>query len=1078
MNDMIITDKQVKQILRNLVVTGVQAPGGLAITDLGMTVRFVNPMWAAMHGYNTTDELVGKHISIFHTKEQMEADVTPFMEEAEHRNQLAGPIGHLRSNGTIFGTRTKFIPVRDEQGNVIALVVLAADTTRNNADNHYLTDQSIEPIIVTNDELQQNEFQQQPMTQGAISDSQAIEASTDIKTEHKKQLADAKAETEQAITEQVTGANEFLEQAIEGKTEAEPADERTRIAAEPEEISLRAEDIEQVQSEPELQKPIRDDVGVRAIIQTEKQDCDENPANTVNNANAPQAAEERTNVKPDSKARHERTGKTGIYASSGQPRAGQDLSEVLVKESSGETSLRDACYVFFRHKWKMVLFFFTVVAVTAAVTSVCAKVYRSEAKLLLRLGHESVTLDPTAATGQIVSVLQSRENEINSELEILRSQELIEKVVDSVGPPEFLKSSIEKHSSGDSVLRAIVSGLKSIPRQFDLAESVSDRDKAILTVAKNLKIENLKDSSIISISYEAGNPKLAQEVVSKLIDLHLERHIEIHRTLGSREFFDQQVNQLRDKLTQSETELMNLKNQTGVSSVAEQQRVVMSRIGTLKQEIDQTDAALASSVAAAEALQQTMTDVPKTIVTEETTGFPNLSADEMRKQLFERQLEELKLMTSFTDESITVKAIHKEIAEAQALLAKEEPNLTQVTRGISKAYEQLESALLTEKAAITSLRAKSDAQKKQLVDAQAELKNLNDAEAKITSLTRETSVQDNNYRKYSESLEQARINFAMDNERISNIRVVQAATLPIKAIKPNKLVDLTLGLILGILGAIVLAIFSEHLDHSIKTPEEAEEMLQLPALASIPRVRMGRVFPKVKSEMRAKTNRETGEKPAKLETPAKIREPYEAFMERLLLNSNGSACSPYVLAVTGCRRNEGVSAVAANIAATISRHHKNEYVLLVDANFIHPSVHKIFNTKLAPGLTDILTNGNNHANTIQLLPKQNVHILSAGILNGNFAEAFNSDKFTKLLTSMKKHYRFVVIDIPPLNEASSAARMAGLCDGTVLVVAAERLRREVMQRAKTQLMESNANILGVVLNKRRFHIPGWLYRRL
>jgi len=52
---MIITDKQVKQILRNLAAIGVQAPGGLAITDIGMTVRFVNPMWAAMHGYNTTD---------------------------------------------------------------------------------------------------------------------------------------------------------------------------------------------------------------------------------------------------------------------------------------------------------------------------------------------------------------------------------------------------------------------------------------------------------------------------------------------------------------------------------------------------------------------------------------------------------------------------------------------------------------------------------------------------------------------------------------------------------------------------------------------------------------------------------------------------------------------------------------------------------------------------------------------------------------------------------------------------------------------------------------------------------------
>ena len=184
-----------------------------------------------------------------------------------------------------------------------------------------------------------------------------------------------------------------------------------------------------------------------------------------------------------------------------------------------------------------------------------------------------------------------------------------------------------------------------------------------------------------------------------------------------------------------------------------------------------------------------------------------------------------------------------------------------------------------------------------------------------------------------------------------------------------------------------------------------------------------------------------------------------------------------MLAVIGCHRHEGVSTVAANFATTLSRHGDGR-VLLVDSNICHPSVHRIFKANLSPGLTDILANGQSEGDIIQSLPEHNLHILSAGTTNGNLSEIFDSDGFTKLLNSIKNYYHFVVVDVPALNDASSAARLASLCDGVVLVVEAERLRWEVAQRAKEQLIKSNANVLGVVLNKRRFHIPEWLYQTL
>jgi capsular exopolysaccharide synthesis family protein len=767
------------------------------------------------------------------------------------------------------------------------------------------------------------------------------------------------------------------------------------------------------------------------------------------------------------------------------------MSDALVKEKTNEASLRNLYYVLFRHKWKMTVFFLAVIFTVTVVTFMSDEIYRSKAKLLVRIGRESVTLDPTAATGKLIQVTDYRQNQINSELEILRSQELLEKVVDSIGYEAFLRSSDAKISNEAGVSETIkrirqgvgtaVNSAWGLLERLGLVRSLSSRDKVVLGVINNLGIGSMKDSSIITLSCDAKSPQLAQQIVARLIELYLEKHIAVHQTPGSYQFFVQQSDHLRDKLKESEDELRNLKNETGISSLEDQRRVVLNHIGALEQEISSADAGFASSKAKVEALQKALNIVPEVMVTQETTGYPNYAADTMREEIFKLQLEELKMLTNFTEESRMAEAVHQEVVEAQSLLDMEEPVRTQVTRGLSTAHEQLKLALLTEEANLSSLEAKVEAQKNELKYVRAELRTLNDAEVRIANLMREISTREANYSRYSENLEQARIDKAMESERISNISVVQPATLPIKAVRPNKLLNLALGLFVGILGSVILAIFSEHLDHSIKTPEEAEERLQLPTLTSIPRVRgvrSMRVFPTVKWKRQAKAGVKKQQKvPTQLDIPAKIREHYEAFRERLLLCSNGSTGRPYILGVTGYHRHEGVSTVATNLATVLSRRGYGE-VLLVDANICHPLVHQIFKAKLSPGLADIFSNGQSEESAIQSLPAQNLHILSAGSKNRNLSEIFDSTVFAKLLNSMKSHYRYVVIDVPALSEDRSVARLASLCDGVVLVVEAEHIRWEVAQKAKEQLLDLKANVLGVVLNKRRFHIPRWLYQTL
>jgi uncharacterized protein involved in exopolysaccharide biosynthesis len=150
-------------------------------------------------------------------------------------------------------------------------------------------------------------------------------------------------------------------------------------------------------------------------------------------------------------------------------------------------------------------------------------------------------------TRSVISYGLDREREINSELEILKSRELAEKVVDEIGPQFFLAR------YGDLEFEAGIAHAQS-------RVNLHRREKAINQLMENLKIETQKSSNILMISYEGYSPKQAQQTLAKLVDFYHEKHIAAHRTPGSYEIFDKEVEQLRSRLTQGEEDLKNLKS--------------------------------------------------------------------------------------------------------------------------------------------------------------------------------------------------------------------------------------------------------------------------------------------------------------------------------------------------------------------------------------------------------------------------------------------------------------------------------------------------------------------------------------
>ncbi|MBN2315343.1 MAG: polysaccharide biosynthesis tyrosine autokinase [Sedimentisphaerales bacterium] len=754
-----------------------------------------------------------------------------------------------------------------------------------------------------------------------------------------------------------------------------------------------------------------------------------------------------------------------------------DQSEI--EEIYQQTSLRDLFDILLKHKRKMIVFFTVVVIGVSVLILFSADIYRSEATLLVRLGRESVALDPTVTTGQIVPVQRSRESEILTELDILRSRRLAEKVVDLMGPDAILKGVAERTAEETSEQPSCVAQtnrnskrrLRSILKWVGLGGGLSDRDKAVLDLMKNSEIDTEKKiSDTINVYFEAKDPNSAQHVLARLIDAYLEEHAAVHEASGSYEFFVQQSKMARDNLSRLEKQLQDLRKGSSMSLLNEELKITLNRIGSLESEIDREEASLGAARAGAQELAETLEGLPETVVTSVTTGVANMAADKMRERLYELQLKEQDLLSKYDEQTRQVREIRRQVAEAQAVLEKEKRVGTETTTGFNTARQQTELSLLTERASISALEMRITCLKQKLAQAQTQLQNLNDKAAKMKSLNREIEIQEGNYLKYAKNLEQARIDQALMADRISNITIVQPATLPIKPVGPRKGLQFFFGLFLGVSGAVALAFVWEYLGRTIQVSREKQADRRVPVLAYLPHTHENTICPIGYDSRFSEDDDNVSEfEFGEWDIPDAVRSQYEMLGQKILSSWENND-EPRVLAIMPSHHSEKGNPVSANLAVVLSRCDKGP-VLLVDANFTSPSLHRIFHVNASVGLLDIMSYEGDLSDFIWPLPLQNLSLLPAGTLRGNPSEIGDPSRITALLDRLKKDYHYIVIDIPPVDEADWAVRLAGECDGVGLVVEEGNANRETIRTVKEQLVMSKAKILGAVVNQKGGSVP-------
>ena len=183
------------------------------------------------------------------------------------------------------------------------------------------------------------------------------------------------------------------------------------------------------------------------------------------------------------------------------------------------------------------------------------------------------------------------------------------------------------------------------------------------------------------------------------------------------------------------------------------------------------------------------------------------------------------------------------------------------------------------------------------------------------------------------------------------------------------------------------------------------------------------------------------------------------------------------LLVTGTSHGVGVTSTVVKFAQSMAKA-KNRKVLVVDANLKTPGLHHRYHFKPNGGVSDLLVNNGTNVFNFRRVGRKDLYVFTCGRKYEDGKCSFDSRRFDIFMNFARDKFDYTVLDSAPITSFSESQAICSKVDGVLLVLEAGKTRRQVAIRAKKELEEAGGKLLGVVLNKRRYHIPDWIYRRL
>jgi uncharacterized protein involved in exopolysaccharide biosynthesis len=457
--------------------------------------------------------------------------------------------------------------------------------------------------------------------------------------------------------------------------------------------------------------------------------------------------------------------------------------------------MRDILHVVFKRKTQLLLFFGVTVCTVAIGSFMETPTYKAYVQILVKIGREDVYM-PTLPGGN-PSIRVDRDKKIFTEIEILKSRILGEKLVKSLGP-------------------AVIYEDLNVSEQ-DVRQSRRFIQATAIRLQKDLSVEAVENSDVITVSFRHQDPRMAAKVVNTLVSLYLERRLEVHKRPQPQAFFRMQAQTLDSRSKMAEEELEAFKNKHDLTSLEQEQHLLLQQKAALHTTVNQ----LMSQEAEIE--NRILQFRQQLAMTDKSVSVDDKMVIDLQARLVELDLEETQLLGKYSDQSRLVQRVRDEIKMVHKRLAQ-------------RMSEIIQKEIVRNETDLRALKAKKEAQTAQFAHYQKKQEGLNQIEMEFNRLRQEVDVHRENYRLYLRKFEESRISEAMDKEKIANVSLIEPAQPPLRPVDSNIRRNMVLAIILGGGGGFGLAWFSESLNDSLEKDEDVENYLHLPVLASIPQL--------------------------------------------------------------------------------------------------------------------------------------------------------------------------------------------------------------------------------------------------
>ena len=488
--------------------------------------------------------------------------------------------------------------------------------------------------------------------------------------------------------------------------------------------------------------------------------------------------------------------------------------ELTTGFGSSSISLRDGAGAVFRRKSLILITFLTIIVGTAIVTFLLPNKYESRMKILVKNQRVDVAITPeaTAAAPAPAAENEVSENQINSEIELLTSNDLLTQVVKDCG-------------------------LDKTENSF-FAKTVTDAvrvEKAVSRLSKDLVISPVRKANVIAISYSSNSPELSASVLKKLGELYLEKHLKLHHPTGASDFFKDRADEYESQLHEAEARLADFQQNNNLIVLNQQKELTLQKTAEAKAKLLESEAALNEATNRIKRIEQQLSTTAPRVVTQ-SRQLPNqYSAERLNTMLVELQNRRTQLLTKFRPDDRLVREVDDQIRTTREALAKAESQTsTEQATDLNPLRQTLETEYSRARLEQTGAQARRDTLAAQLRDYEGSLRKLEGDTTQHNDLQRQVKEAEENYQLYAKKREEARIADELDRQKITNVSIAEAAAVPQIPSSPNRPLNLVLGVFIAAFLSLGTVFSAEMLGDTIHTPRELEALTGAAVLATVP----------------------------------------------------------------------------------------------------------------------------------------------------------------------------------------------------------------------------------------------------